>query len=205
SVDPEAGPYEQDGSAISLWTHVDHRPVEGVSERFAAVAALRKVYDALASYEGPLPSFERAISYCRELLDDPFALSAAPAGVREFLDAQYRRAYEAIPWSSLQAVPLHGDTHLGNVLMTDRGPIWCDFEGVCLGPLEWDLRCLKATSRASFEPIDPTLLAQLRVLGRVMTTVWCWAEADRSPEIREGAEYHLAVLRRRERLRGGGA
>jgi hypothetical protein len=34
---------------------------------------------------------------------------------------------------------VHGDAHLANVVPTGHGPVWCDFDGTCLGPAEWDL------------------------------------------------------------------
>lgn len=43
--------------------------------------------------------------------------------------------------------PLHGDAHLGNVLNTRRGPLWCDLEDTFVGPIGWDLACLVGGSR----------------------------------------------------------
>jgi aminoglycoside phosphotransferase (APT) family kinase protein len=34
---------------------------------------------------------------------------------------------------------IHGDAWVGNLLHGPEGPVWCDFDAVCLGPPEWDL------------------------------------------------------------------
>lgn len=201
SDDPPPGPYREDGCVISLWAYANGRSVRDRTEALAAAAGLRRIHRALAGYEGHLPSFAEPIAGCRALLEDPSALHALAPPDRAFLEGRYRRAIARLPWDRLKLVPLHGDTHQGNVLVTDEGPIWCDFEAVCRGPLEWDLRSLKAAARSEFEGADPALLADLRQLGQVCVALWCWADAERSAEIRAAAQYHLACLKRRDRLR----
>ncbi|MGH3951856.1 MAG: phosphotransferase family protein [Pseudonocardiaceae bacterium] len=39
----------------------------------------------------------------------------------------------------LRPALLHGDAHLGNVLVGPSGPVLCDFDSSCVGPPEWDL------------------------------------------------------------------
>ena len=34
---------------------------------------------------------------------------------------------------------VHGDAHLGNVIVSADGPVLCDFDSTCVGPREWDL------------------------------------------------------------------
>ncbi|PRW62091.1 aminoglycoside phosphotransferase [Actinopolyspora mortivallis] len=34
---------------------------------------------------------------------------------------------------------VHGDAHLGNVIIGPEGPVLCDFDSLCAGPPEWDL------------------------------------------------------------------
>ncbi|WP_223207846.1 phosphotransferase enzyme family protein [Actinopolyspora erythraea] len=34
---------------------------------------------------------------------------------------------------------VHGDAHLGNVIVGPDGPVLCDFDSLCAGPPEWDL------------------------------------------------------------------
>jgi hypothetical protein len=39
----------------------------------------------------------------------------------------------------LGARVIHGDAHLGNVIVGPSGPVLCDFDSTCFGPPEWDL------------------------------------------------------------------
>ena len=50
--------------------------------------------------------------------------------------------------SSLPAQALHGDVSIGNLLRTDGGLVWNDFEDVCAGPVEWDVAGLVESARA---------------------------------------------------------
>ncbi|HLK23676.1 MAG TPA: phosphotransferase, partial [Caulobacteraceae bacterium] len=95
--------------------------------------------------------------------------------------------------------PLHGDAHPGNVMVTPAGAIWADLETACLGPLEWELTSLPPAAHAAFRPLDRDLFRRLGLLRSLTVAVWCWADVDRSPEIREAAEYHLRRLGRMSR------
>ena len=89
------------------------------------------------------------------LLADPAALAASP-GDRALLADIYAREVGALPAPSRDAwIALHGDAHLGNVFITDAGPVWSDFEAVCRGPLEWDLANKPAAFLAALRQARP--------------------------------------------------
>ena len=71
-----------------------------------------------------------------------------------------------------------------------------DFEGVSLGPREWDIGSLPNVDLTAFEPINRDVLSALSVLRSLCVSVWCWAKYD-MPEKREAAEYHLQYLKQR--------
>jgi hypothetical protein len=195
SRDPPPGVYEVNGCAISLWSYVEHRPGED-RDVAAAGEALKRVHAGLASYQGDLPPFTDAIASCEALLDDPSALRTISAANRAFLADRYRQALAAIPWAGLRPVALHGDTQFGNLFMTAHGPLWGDFEAVCMGPLEWDLVDKPPAMRNAFAGLDPALLDSLAALRLVCLVIWCWADAERSGEMRDAATYHLRRLKR---------
>ena len=83
----------------------------------------------------------------------------------------HRAAAELVPLAlSWPRRPLHGDAHTGNVLMTPSGPLWTDFEDVCVGPVEWDLASMTITEDALAAypgPIDRARLTDCRDLRRL--------------------------------------
>jgi hypothetical protein len=196
SDDPPPGPYEAEGCVISLWRYAPHRPADETRDAEAAGVALQTVHAALASYDGPLPPFGDAIASAGALLEDDAGLPALGAADRDFLTGAYRRGVERLGGISRRPLALHGDSHLGNVMVTDRGPIWGDLEAVCTGPLEWDLANKPAAFLQPFGDVDADALAWLGELRRVCVAIWCWADAERSAEIRDAAEYHLHGLKR---------
>src|SRR5438552_531733 len=119
---------------------------------------------------------------------------------KEFLISEHDR-FRGLLTTTAAFMPtaIHGDPHLGNVLMTSNGPRWTDWESACVGPVEWDLACLPETALPSFPTVNAELLTVLRDLRSVCVAVWCWAEPDRAPEKREAAEYHLRRLREQSR------
>jgi hypothetical protein len=195
SVDPPAGPYEADGCVISLWRHARHRAADDMRDAEAAGAALKAVHAALAGYEGALPPFTDAIASAGALLADPRATPELGAEDRRFLIEAYDRGAHRLPDVG-EPIALHGDTHLGNVLMTVAGPVWADLEAVCTGPLAWDLVNKPAAFLQPFGAVDAALLTWLGELRRVCVAAWCWADAGRSAETRAAAEHHLQTLRR---------
>ena len=89
---------------------------------------------------------------------------------------------------------LHGEPHSGNLLSTPYGLRWVDLEGVCRGPLEWDLAFLDEEAASFFPGADPDLLALLRVLNSALVATWCWSRAE-YPEMRWHAEHHLEKVK----------
>lgn len=198
TIDIPPGPHLEANETMTLWQFVAHRPAEE-SDGSVAAEGLREIHSALGSYLGRLPSFELALDACRRLLQQETGLPALARPDKHFLLAEHDRLRRLLAAAVMAPLAIHGDPHLGNALMTPRGPRWTDWESVCLGPLEWDLACLPETALAMVPAVNAELLAVLRDLRSVCVAVWCWAEPDRAPEKRQAAEYHLRRLRKRSR------
>ncbi len=194
-----AGPHFWNGFGLTFWQYLDHVAADedNGAHIAAAALALRRVHDALAGFHGALPSFQTKIAGCRALLDDRSALTALPSADRAFLIEVDHRLAAALDGRALEAVPIHGDAHLGNVFIApDGAAYWNDFEDVCLGPREWDMGWLGEADLGPFDPVDRDLLALLSDLRSWCVAIWCWAQFA-LPEKRAPAEYHLDRLRRR--------
>jgi predicted trehalose synthase len=153
----DPGPHIADGLEVSLWHWVEHDSAEVSAAEFGTM--LGPLHEALASYPGDLPPLVGPLTDIATAL----AVSSDPT--------LHRAAAELVPLAlSWPRRPLHGDAHTGNVLMTPRGPLWTDFEDVCVGPVEWDLASMTITDDALAAysgPIDRIRLAECRDLRRL--------------------------------------
>ena len=138
-----------------------------------------------------LPAFDR--------LDEVEALleEMAPAEIGKPPDLESIRRGLAVARGRLSQAdivsqPIHGDAHFGNILRTDEGPLWADFENVCAGPVEYDLACLVWRERvhghpaagdalASYGRYDAELIETLLPALGLFLTVWAIAIARRRP------------------------
>ena len=171
-------PEVEDDFVMSFWPLVGYEPADE-SHRDLAAETLREVHHAFADYAGELPLFSEKIASCHALLmAEPLALAAED---RRFLLS----VHEEIREIAAEPAPIHGDAGLHNLMLTDAGPLWTDFEAACLGPRSWDFAALGAG--------DDPLMAAARSF---CVSVWCWAKAD-LPGKREAAEYHLSLLKQR--------
>ncbi|MGA7808275.1 phosphotransferase [Bradyrhizobium sp.] len=196
AADWPGGPHIQDGFVITLWKFIEHVAANGDDARHVSEAAdaLRRVHRALSDYRGELPSFWHKLDRCDRLLENEATTPALGPVDRAFLRSTYGRLREMVTSTPFEPIPIHGDVHLGNVLITPQGALWNDLEDVSLGPCEWDVGWLPEVDLAQFEPMNQDLLSAFHYLRSLCTSVWCWARYD-VPEKREAADYHLEYLR----------
>ena len=98
-----------------------------------------------------------------------------------------RRSYERA--GGVPAIRLHGDCHAGNVLWTDDGPHFVDFDDCCTGPAVQDLWMLFSGDRETatrqlrdvlagyktfhdFDPRELGLVESLRTLRLIHYSAW---------------------------------
>jgi Phosphotransferase enzyme family len=193
-----AGPHIHYGFAMTFWPYIEHLPAHDDNDALAlsAAKALRQVHDALVDFPDPLPSYIDKIRDCGALLMNSSVLPELAALDREWLLNHYLELTSTLGQRQISQVPIHGDAHLGNVLFSAEGPLWTDFEAVCMGPLEWDMCWMEDVS--VFEPLDHELLELLSALRSICISVWCGERPD-LPGKREAALHHLEELKRRYR------
>lgn len=192
-IDP--GPHFENGCTMTLWEFVPHRAAESEGDMRMAAQALRRFHEAFEPFDGALPSFAAAIASCQDILAAQDRTPKLKAGNRAFLGILYARLHENLSRFTYKSVPLHGDAHLGNVLLTDAGAVWADLEATCRGPREWDIVNLPEATWSEFGKVDPDLMRCLAHLRSLCTAIWCWADYGRSSEVNEAAEHHLCSLK----------
>lgn len=192
-----AGPYLEDDCAITLWDFVEGRAIETEADEMMAAASLQRVHAALADFEGELPSFLTKIDSCKMILADPAEAPKLAKTDRLFLEKVYAALRQRLNQGVSAWRPLHGDTHLGNALVSGSDVIWMDLEAACVGPLEWDVVNQPARTWPAFDGLDAALMNLLADVRSFCVSVWCWAEFDRSAASAEAAIYHLHQLEAR--------
>ncbi|KRF34389.1 phosphotransferase [Nocardioides sp. Soil805] len=153
----DPGPHTAEGLEVSLWQWADHDAGEVPAARFGAMLGV--LHEALSVYPHDLPTLVGPVTDISTALE----VSSHPT--------LHRAASVLLPLAmSWPRRPLHGDAHTGNVLLTPGGPLWTDFEDVCVGPVEWDLSSMTVTEEALAAypgSIDRARLADCRDLRRL--------------------------------------
>ncbi|PWU16882.1 MAG: hypothetical protein C5B48_16705 [Candidatus Rokuibacteriota bacterium] len=191
-LDP--GPHEQDGFLVSFWAYVDDDP-----RRFESAAAgrsLRALHEALTGYPGSLPSCDR-LAEVRQLLSELEPSDLLPAS-----DLAALRHLAAGMTSVSGGRPLHGDSHLRNILWSPQGPLWTDLENACTGPVEYDLACLSwrgapGTDRAlaAYGDFDGGTLDRMAPHLALFLAAWTVILVERVPSAGGRAEARRRVRR----------
>jgi hypothetical protein len=141
------GPHEQDGMWMTMWKFVPHDEHAPPPRPRELGRSLRRLHAALADFPGALAPLSGIRDWLDSLLEQ---LRPTPRLTQSDLD-RLRFDLEALTSSvfetALLAQPLHGDASMSNLLHTDGGLLWNDFEDVCIGPVAWDVAGLMASAR----------------------------------------------------------
>jgi hypothetical protein len=193
--------YHGDGHVMSFWRY--RRSAGGDGPQEATIGSmLRDLHATLRSYPGTLPVLAPLNDIPAFLARPQSQLSAGEAAV---LSAAYARLTaeldRTLDQTSAPGQALHGDAGPGNLMNTDTGWVWHDFEDTCTGPAGWDLAASTASRRldrsrilaAYGAPADPVQLAVCEQLRWLHLTIWYHLYAERLPDLRPRAAELLAL------------
>ena len=190
--------HHDDGHVMSFWRYLPPadpaRPLRPDEETIGSM--LRDLHAVLRHYP-------RTQEYLTPLQDIPAYLARPQTHVTQERKAALAAAYQRLTAELDPAAPqqaLHGDAGGGNLMATDRGWLWHDFEDTCSGPMAWDLAASTSSQyqagprvlAAYGEPVDPGQLAVCEQLRRLHLTVWYNLYAERLPELAPRAAELLA-------------
>jgi Ser/Thr protein kinase RdoA (MazF antagonist) len=198
SPEMPATTHRDDGQVMSFWRYLppaDPRDRLRPDEETIG-SMLRDLHAALRRYP-------RAQTYLAPLQDIPAYLARPQTHINKNEKAALTAAYQRLTAELDTAAPrqvLHGDAGAGNLMATDQGWFWHDFEDTCSGPVAWDLAAStgsqfqdgKRVLAAYREPIDIKQLAVCEQLRRLHLTVWYNLYAERLPELGPRAAELLA-------------
>jgi hypothetical protein len=128
------GPYEHLGYQMNFWKFVTF--IEGAPSPSDVGKTLFKCHRILKNYPGDLPELS-ILKESFRLMDRLSEQSLMSQSGVELLRERLRSSMVALEDLPFQGV--HGDAHSGNLMLTDQGLLWADWEDVFSGPVEWDL------------------------------------------------------------------
>jgi hypothetical protein len=194
-----AGPHEQDGFLLTLWSLCPTIAEPENGGALASAQTLARVHKALADYPGELPDLGDHLARAAALVTDHTATPRLANDDRRVLLAAYEAWSPLLAAETTSAQPVHGEPHSRNFLWTVDGPRLIDFEATCRGPVEWDVAYQPLEARSVFPGARPELVEQCQLLVSFTVAAWCWAKPDRSPTITEAALTHLERVRNYQR------
>jgi len=192
------GPHRWGPLTVTLWAWVDGAPgatIDGAS----AGRALAELHEALAPYPGELPFLDPALDAVARLIDAVERAGAVAPGDADRVRLEHGDIARAIHAAD-RVQPLHGDAWAGNLVVSQGELFWTDFEDVCIGPIAWDIACLRMdgptdggfemAARAGISDADLGPFLRAREL---QTVAWASMRATRDPGRRDLARQQLAA------------
>jgi Ser/Thr protein kinase RdoA (MazF antagonist) len=193
---------DETGYTVTLWERLEHDPEEE-PDAVDAGSSLRDLHRALDRFGAGLPSFDESLDLAQATLWHDRAMKVLSDSDLALLRGTYERLRNELKELRYPVRPVHGEAHLGNLLVTPDGLRWIDLENVSMGPLEWDLAFLPEGSAQVFPEADEELLTLLRTLNSARVATWCFARWE-FHELHWHGTHHLEVVRRAERAARGG-
>jgi Ser/Thr protein kinase RdoA (MazF antagonist) len=189
--------HHDDGHVMSFWRYLPPADPRRRPDEETIGSMLRDLHAVLRRY--PIAT----IPVLAPLQDIPAYLARPQTQVTQERKAALAAAYQRLTAELDPAAPqqaLHGDAGGGNLMATDRGWVWHDFEDTCSGPVAWDLAASTSSQyqagprvlAAYGEPVDPKQLTVCEQLRRLHLTVWYNLYAERLPELAPRAAELLA-------------
>lgn len=137
------GPHKFGTHYVTFWEHLEIAP--RVVTPIELGSALREIHLHLRDYPAELPVMG-ALEETWAILTRNDVSDRLAAADREIVARMADRVRTALSAREIPLRPLHGDAHHGNLWPTCQGLVWGDFEDAHLGPVEWDLACMTASS-----------------------------------------------------------
>ena len=194
--DPRVPPkaYMRDGFVVTLWRYYElATPQEVAPAEYAG--ALVQLHAGFRQIDLAAPHFSDRSAWAQRLVDDRSLTPELGEADRELLSTTLRKLTRTIRERATAEQLLHGEPHPGNLLRTQDGLRFIDFETVCRGPVEFDVADAPEDVSKHYPGLDDELLRECRVLILAMVAAWRWDREDDFPGGREMGIELLSQLR----------
>ncbi len=189
----EPGVYERDSFAVTLWTYYEATP--GHYSPADRADALQRLHGRMRGVEVATPHFRDRVAEAERLVANRHETPALSDGDRHLLLDTLLTASQQIHGRGAGEQLLHGEPHSGNLLSTQGGLRFIDFETCCRGPVEFDVAHMPDEVTAHYPGADPVLLQECRRLVLAMVAAWRWDIRDDFPNGKQRGRDILTLLR----------
>ncbi len=132
--DLPATAHQHEGYAMNFWQFVTAIETEANPKEIGS--SLYQCHEILRHFSEPLPALA-ILHETMAILEGSVEKSYFDAATVDLLKRHLQQSIDVL--APLPAQPLHGDAHMGNLMMTTQGMLWTDWEDAFSGPVEWDL------------------------------------------------------------------
>jgi Ser/Thr protein kinase RdoA (MazF antagonist) len=186
--------FARDGFKISMWTYF-----EAVESRMLPPAdyarALERLHAGLRQIDFRPPHvMDRVAAVQHDVASRDITPDLADTD-RALLAATLRDLKQSVVNRRRPEQLLHGEPHPGNVLNTENGPLFMDFENIAYGPVEYDLGWVPTAVSNGYRDTDQDLVDECRGLVLAMIAAYRWRRDDQHPSGRQSGVALLNVLR----------
>lgn len=195
-LDPRVEPnvVVRDGFEISMWIYFEElQPRELPPGDYAL--ALERLHGVLRRVDMSAPHFTDRLAEIRRWLADGYTTpDLADEDRRLLVDRLEVPRRLPIDCGAAEQL-LHGEPHPWNVLTTNSGLLFIDFENCARGPVEFDLAWVPDKVSQLYLDADQELVGECRTLVLALIAAHRWHRDDEHPSGRESGVAFLNVLR----------
>ena len=186
--------FVRDGFQLSMWTYFEPAPYRIVPPtEYAQV--LERLHAGLRQIDVTTPHvMDRVAAIQRAAASRAITPDLADAD-RALLAHTLRELTRSIVNRRAPEQLLHGEPHPWNVLDTENGPLFIDFENTAHGPVEYDLAWVPNVVSERYPNADQDLVAACRGVVLAIVATHRWSRDDQHPSGRQSGLAFLNALR----------
>jgi aminoglycoside phosphotransferase (APT) family kinase protein len=194
--DPRVAPqgFVGDDFVVTFWEHFEAVPARKISTA-EYLAALVGLHAGLRRGAIDAPHVRDRIAATLEFVTSRDRTPDLADEDRTLLASTICDLGASIVASAVPEQLLHGEPHPWNLLDTNRGVQFIDFENTCVGPLEYDLAWVPDDVATRYPDVDQALLADCRAVVLAIIAAHRWSPDDRHPSGRRSGHAFLDALR----------
>ncbi|GAA2757390.1 aminoglycoside phosphotransferase family protein [Actinopolymorpha rutila] len=185
--------FVRDGFAIAMWTYFE--PVRRVLPPAEYAHALGRLHAGLRQIDVTMPHFMDRVAETQQDVANRDVTPDLTDTDRALLANMLRDLRGSIVDRGAPEQLLHGEPHPGNVLDTNNGPLFIDFENTAHGPVEYDLAWVPKAVSDRYPKADQDLVDECRGLVLAIVAMHRWRLGDQHPSGRRSGVAFLDVLR----------